>query len=275
MEAREFVKLIEGIKPLLRESSDNFMFKNGLANIVSRGKVIVIGDIHGDLDTLNRIFEAINIESFIREKSNIIAFLGDYADRGEYGPEVLEKVFELKLKYKDQVILLRGNHEISKYWDVFPFDLGYQLKERFGNKSETVFSSLMELFDLLPFAAYIENFAFLVHGGIPIEIRSLDEIAKGDIDTLIQLVWNDPFEGYGYRYSPRGIGYLFGIDITNSFLDKNNLRFIIRGHEPCEGFKFNHNNKVITVFSSKVYRNRKAGILLLDLKDKNIEKMFI
>jgi len=275
MEAEKFIELMENVKPLLRESSDNFVFKNGLANIVSNGKVIVIGDVHGDLDTLNKIFEVINIESFLKEKDNVIIFLGDYADRGKYGPEVLEIVFELKLKYKDQIILLRGNHEISEYWDVFPFDLGYQLKERFRNKTGEVFTGLMELYERLPFAAYIEGFVFLVHGGIPIELKSLDEIARGDIDTLIQLVWNDPFEGYGYRYSPRGMGYLFGIDITNSFLDKNNLKLIIRGHEPCEGFKFNHNNKVITVFSSKVYRNEKAGILLIDLINKEIERIFI
>jgi len=275
METEEFIELMERVKPLLRKSSDNFVFKNGLAKIVSKGKIIVIGDIHGDLDTLNKIFESINLENFLKEKENIIIFLGDYADRGKYGPEVLERVFELKVKYVDQIILLRGNHEISEYWDVFPFDLGYQLRDRLGNKAGKIFISLLEIFDLLPFAVYVKNFAFLVHGGIPIDVKSLDEIAKGDADILIQLVWNDPFEGHGYRYSPRGIGYLFGIDITNDFLSSNGLKFVIRGHEPCEGFKFNHNNRVITVFSSKVYRNEKAGVLLLDLKNEKIERIFI
>jgi len=275
MEAEKFIELIEKVKPLLRKSSNNFIFKNGLAKIVSKGKIIVVGDIHGDLDTLNKIFEVIDIENFLKEEGNVIIFLGDYADRGKYGPEVLERVFELKVRYSDQVLLLRGNHEISEYWDVFPFDLGYQLKDRFRDKAGIVFKSLMELFDLLPFAAYIDNFVFLVHGGIPIDVKTLKEIAKGEINTLIQLVWNDPFEGYGYRYSPRGIGYLFGVDITNDFLSSNSLKFVIRGHEPCEGFKFNHNNKVITVFSSKVYRNKKAGVLLLDLKNEKIERIFI
>jgi len=275
MGAEKFVELIESVKPLLRKNSNNFIFENGLARIVSKGKLVVIGDIHGDIDTLNKIFEVIDVENFLKDKNNVIAFLGDYADRGKYGPEVFEKLFELKVNYSDQVLLLRGNHEISEHWDVFPFDLGYQLRDRFKDKAGIVFRSLIEIFDLLPFAAYIENFAFLVHGGIPIDAKNLKEIAKGRVDTLIQLVWNDPFEGYGYRYSPRGIGYLFGLDITEGFLNENNLKFIIRGHEPCEGFKFNHKDKVITVFSTKVYRNKKAGILVLDLKGKNIEKIFI
>jgi len=275
MRTEEFVELIESVKPLLRKNSDNFIFENGLARIISKGKLTVIGDIHGDLDTLNKIFEVIDIENFLKDKNNLIVFLGDYADRGKYGPEVFEKIFKLKVSYSDQILLLRGNHEISEYWDVFPFDLGYQLNDRFKDKAGMVFNSLLELFESLPYAAYVEGFVFLVHGGIPIDVKILKEIARGEIDTLIQLVWNDPFEGYGYRYSPRGIGYLFGLDITEDFLNKNNLKFIIRGHEPCEGFKLNHKDRVITVFSTKVYRNKNAGILLLDLENEKIEKVFI
>ena len=53
--------------------------------------------------------------------NNKILFLGDYVDRGNYGPEVAAYLFVLKLRYPNEVFLLRGNHESRDMAESFNF----------------------------------------------------------------------------------------------------------------------------------------------------------
>ena len=73
---------------------------------------IVIGDLHGDLDSLNNILLRTNFEDKAKSKDNIyLVFMGDYVDRGLRSIETLNRVLELKIKFPEQVIVLRGNHD--------------------------------------------------------------------------------------------------------------------------------------------------------------------
>jgi len=72
-------------------------------------------------------------------------------------------------------------------------------------------------------------------------------------------------------YSPRGAGKLFGKRVTEKVLRKLNAKILIRGHEPCqEGFKINHDGKVLTLFSRKgsPYFNEYGAYLRLPLSEK-------
>ena len=59
------------------------------------------------------------------------------------------------------------------------------------------------------------------------------------------------FTDRNWQVSNRGLGKYFGINITKNWLNHTNTKLIIRGHEPCMGYKFNHENTVMTLFSSK------------------------
>ena len=73
---------------------------------------------------------------------------------------------------------------------------------------------------------------------------------------------------YGWGISPRGAGYTFGQDITETFNHENGLQFIVRAHQLImEGFQWQHSNGVLTLFSAPNYCYRcgnQAAIMQLD-----------
>ena len=84
------------------------------------GKVTIVGDIHGqffDLCAMIRKVDQVSDEN----PNNKLLFMGDYVDRGPYGPEVVLFLLTLKVRYPTQVILLRGNHESREMTQQFNF----------------------------------------------------------------------------------------------------------------------------------------------------------
>jgi hypothetical protein len=57
--------------------------------------------------------------------------------------------------------------------------------------------------------------------------------------------------GLDWEYSRRGYGKHFGIAVSERWLEASTSKLVIRGHEPCQGFKTNHRGMILTLFSSK------------------------
>jgi serine/threonine-protein phosphatase 4 catalytic subunit len=47
---------------------------------------------------------------------------------------------------------------------------------------------------------------------------------------MADLMWSDPDDITGWMVSPRGAGYLFGVDIVEKFNRENNIDLICRAH---------------------------------------------
>jgi diadenosine tetraphosphatase ApaH/serine/threonine PP2A family protein phosphatase len=121
---------------------------------------------------------------------------------------------------------------------------------------------LRKFFSSLPIAARFKSFLF-VHGGISSKIKSLEDIMYPTREIEEDILWSDPFEGYGEYLNPRGAGVLFGKDITENVLKKLSVEKLIRSHEPQKAFNGmakEHEGKVITISSTHVYGG-KACIL--------------
>lgn len=220
--------------------------------------VVVVGDLHGDLSFF---------ENFVLRANERLVFLGDYADRGEEQFEVYYVVLRLKQELKERVVLLRGNHEFPPWLPVSPHDLPYALARRLGRNSFEIYEALKRLWSRLGIAAVVESFLCL-HGGIPHELKSLKELAEPSPEILEEVLWNDPFSGEGVLPSPRGAGFLFGRDVSEGVLRDLGFEALIRAHQACEGFKLDHEAKVITVFSCKrPYGLSKAAYLRFDPKE--------
>jgi diadenosine tetraphosphatase ApaH/serine/threonine PP2A family protein phosphatase len=230
-----------------------------LVRLAPLGEVLVIGDLHGDLESLLYILRTSGFtQKMTRREDAFLVFLGDYGDRGVQSAEIYYLVLKLKLAFPRQVVLLRGNHEGPEDLMASPHDLPVNFKARFRDNWTLAYSKIRELFRYLYNAAIVEERYLLVHGGLSPGIDSAQDLAIANMAHpekafLEDLLWSDPDDRVqGVSPSPRGAGNLFGKDVTKKVLDKLNVKILIRGHEPYEeGFKINHDGKVLTLFSRK------------------------
>ncbi len=228
---------------------------------VEGDRIVVVGDLHGDYTSLRSIL------SRYRPPEWKILFLGDYVDRGEYQIETLTRVLMLKLEYPEHVYMLRGNHE-SPFMNL-EYGFIYELQSKLEDKSYLIYMTILKsVYCNLPYAALVNNEIFAVHGGLarglskPEEVKQVPKCDEQPKDPIaFQLLWNDPsddVQGFVPNYLRGGCLeggiciYLWGPDITEEFLTRNSLKTIIRAHEyTSRGYKWNHNQKVLTIFSSK------------------------
>jgi hypothetical protein len=184
--------------------------------------VIVVGDIHGDMESLIHILN--DIEDLSADK---IVFLGDYDDRGPESVEVYYMLLKLKVsewKEKEKkIIMLRGNHERPPDLPVMPHDLPLLFSAKYGAEGKVVYAEIKELWKYLPYAVLIEGRYLMLHGGLPVNVVSVNDIAFAheshpSSSNFEEILWSDPVEGKGNFYSMRGAGRMFGEDITERVL---------------------------------------------------------
>ncbi|MBI5697543.1 MAG: serine/threonine protein phosphatase [Thaumarchaeota archaeon] len=249
----------------------NGSVEGGLINLKTPDNTIIISDLHGDLDSLFRILMEVKFRQFLSNPNNKMIFLGDYIDRGSDSIGILHTICHLKRKYPDSVVLMSGNHEAIEKFHFLAHDLPKELDSRYGLRGKLAYEQLLLLFRLLTKAVVIENQLLLVHGGVPVSIGKnsfFDAIRQEDYDILEELLWNDPRSdmpnNQDWCDSRRGFGKHFGKNITKKCLDLTKTKALVRGHEPCHGFRLDHNGMVLTLFSSKeAYQKFDAAYLAI------------
>lgn len=149
----------------------------------------------------------------------------------------------------DYVFLLRGNHESKDCTMAYGFH--QEVLAKYGNEGEKLYQMCLTCFANLPLASIISNSVFTAHGGLfrgkekrghnkgVMRLGSLRELQnarrfvlnpQGKGPNLIpgDVLWSDPSMEMGLSPNEeRGIGLIWGPDITQEFLETNNLKVSI------------------------------------------------
>ncbi|MCS7123598.1 MAG: metallophosphoesterase family protein, partial [Candidatus Aenigmarchaeota archaeon] len=210
-------------------------------------RAIVVGDIHGDYTTFSKV------KNFI-DKYFVVIFLGDYADRGEFGIEIIEEVYELTKK--QNVVALKGNHEDyseNGFPNFSPCDLIREAEIKKKSWKQYFHNFFKNFIDSLYLAAILNEKYLLIHGGISSKIKSKKDLSHPTKEIEEDVLWSDPYNGDGEYPNPRGAGVLFGKNITDTICKILGIEKIIRSHEPIKainGVFYEHNEKVLTINST-------------------------
>ena len=270
---QNFIDLIQGIQASSLDSfiqqKEHFNVEGRFIQLDPKKRYIILGDLHGDYDSFKYLVETCRIYELIKKQDAIVVFLGDYIDRGPKQLELILVILRLFISFPRNIILLRGNHEGPIDLPCHPNTFKSILGNTLNQASEIIIKRFQTIFDNMYTGAVIRNNALLLHGGIPTQAESLDEIITAHKQHpkksyLEEILWNDPMDSVGYVNSARGAGKYFGPDITQAFLSHINVDSLIRGHQSCpSGFKIDH-GRIITLFSCKLrnYRNNSGAILL-------------
>ncbi|MBA0831230.1 hypothetical protein Goarm_015709, partial [Gossypium armourianum] len=165
--------------------------------------------------------------------------------RGYYSVETVTLLVALKVRYRDRITILRGNHESRQITQVYGF---YdECLRKYGNAN--VWKYFTDLFDYLPLTALIESQIFCLHGGLSPSLDTLDNIRA--LDRIQE-------------------------DISGQFNHTNGLTLISRAHQlVMEGYNWSQDKNVVTVFSAPNYCYRCGNMAAILEIGENMEQSFL
>ncbi|KAK8894400.1 hypothetical protein M9Y10_022835 [Tritrichomonas musculus] len=206
--------------------------------LLLQSPIVVCGDVHGQYEDVRELFRTADVEdeegNFDIKKKQFL-FLGDYVDRGNFSLNTFLLLAGLKLEEKDRYHLLRGNHECRQVTTQYGFY--NEMMQNYG--TAVLYNLVMEVFDLLPFCAIIDNEIFSTHGGLSPYMRYagllMNEERRNEIPNagiLADLTWSDPDDQIKqWRPNTRGAGFLFGKSQTREFCQNNGVKLVLRSHQ--------------------------------------------
>jgi predicted phosphodiesterase len=237
-----------------------------LIRLPSSGKVVFVGDTHGDLDATERV-----LHRYLKAPYHVV-FLGDYVDRGIQSQENLECLLNAKARHPQKMTLLAGNHEgfmVKKFLPAnFWEDLGERDRELLG-----------DLFFRFPLATLSENGILGLHGGLP-DLKSLEEINQiqpGD-GNWDRITWGDFLEDEGEFLGDWGGRPQFGGRYFRRMMDRYQRKLLVRSHQPNSP-QWMFDESCLTLMTSRDYKSRRTiaivdlGKVVRDSRDVTVEEV--
>jgi len=269
----ERVKLVEETTRLLRGQNEENRKKYGLPEgkysgkfreipAVEGGEAIFISDAHGSFAYLTTALEITNFVERVQNGEPVyLVGLGDYVDRLPTGCEfeeffyILDVLSELKQRFPENVVLVRGDHETRS---ASPAGFREELSK---SDPELEKKYVDGLFEEMPVVAITGNGVIGFHGGIPEGVERRSDLYNLSDEQGFQSYWNDPkkfgdmttdvfspmhFEGFLGFYYGNSLDMLSELD---DGADEARARFDIRSFYNGEDFDLSPRGKRTRRFS--------------------------
>ncbi|MGB7574885.1 MAG: metallophosphoesterase [Thermodesulfobacteriota bacterium] len=225
---------------LLEKTGRVFEKEPRLISLPSEGKVVFVGDTHGDLEASQEV-----IKRYLKKPYRIV-FLGDYVDRGNYSEENIQYLLGLKLEHPEEIFLLAGNHE------------GFMVKEFYPAHFWTSISSEEReayglLFSKLPFATSTRNGILALHGAPP-DLKSLEEMNQVEWgkEKWERIAWGDFVEDETDYLGDFWGRPQFGRHYFYRLMKRYQKQVLVRSHQPNAPLIM-FNQHCMTIFTSHAY----------------------
>lgn len=222
------------------------------------GTLTLAGDIHGDFDVAQAV-----VERFVDSDRDHLVFLGDYIDRApdDVGTSVPAITYLLGVKrdMPRRVHLLRGNHEAHYLLPVAPYEFDREVTAAYPG----LYPAYVDAFREMPLMA-LGNNVFAAHGGIlkSHDVATLRRVDKNDPAAVEALTWSDPVAAK----TMRGAGDPYSEEELHGFLDGVDARLFVKGHDYSTLGTAIYGGRCLTLFTSRRYRNRgNGGVLVADI----------
>ncbi|KAK6042610.1 hypothetical protein COOONC_19885, partial [Cooperia oncophora] len=164
--------------------------------------------------------------------------------------QVIILLFALKLRYRDRIFLLRGNHETPAVNKIYGFYNECVMKYGAG-----IWWDFQACFNRIPLAGLISKKVLCMHGGLSPELNHLDVIRNIprpceplDRGLLIDLTWADP--------TNKGDGWFHSLEVVQ------------------DGYEMMAGRRLITVFSAPNYCGQFTNAAAIVCLDEDLEITF-
>lgn len=214
------------------------------------GDVFITGDLHGDVDSFERIVALADLTHNPRRHLILQELVhGRDSEPGECGSCVLtEKVARLITRFPRRVHLLLGNHEMAELTGRVIMKEGVVLnklfeelvKARYDGHGEEALSTLHGLWRSLPLAARTPNRVFISHS-----TPSAQQLAGFTPEILRRPLVDADFARSGAAYALCW-GRDFAPETAERVAASLDADFLVVGHTPCtEGYQTPNRRHII------------------------------
>ncbi|KAK0420030.1 hypothetical protein QR680_014469 [Steinernema hermaphroditum] len=226
--------------------------------------VVVVGRLSGEMANLLAVLAKFGLPPNVT-----YVFLGNFAGPGDYGIELALLLFILKIRFPENIVILRGRLETYENADSF---MHRHCEHNF--KSEEFFFMFNLVFDQLPVAALVNGETFCTSSGISqwqngvrvmSDLSCTMEPSETLLDNLItaDILYGKPTHDDNSGFPPLSdYGRNFDSIVFKAFLKANMLKRVIRSNDVVEkGYEFSYPDCI--TLSSVLEGGRQMTVVVL------------